>query len=93
MDKEADEGYRGLERQGDSSAALCTEDEGYEGGYEATTLSGVPQSLTGTTSSGRNSRTDALNDLLTGLRTFGFTERLAVQDATELGRTEHTVLS
>ena len=63
------------------------EDEGYEGGYEAVTVSGVPHSvkITGTA---HNSKEEALDHLRGGLRAFGFAGRILVHDATLLGHSE-----
>ncbi len=61
------------------------EDEGFEGGFEAVTLVGVPHGVS-VAGSDRDSAEGALNHLLEGLRTFGFSGRVAVEDATEAGR-------
>lgn len=61
------------------------ETEEYEGGFEAVTLSGVPAMLT-ITATDRDSKEEAFERLREGLRAFGFTGTLAVQDATGLGR-------
>lgn len=63
------------------------EDEDYEGGYEATTVMGVPHNVI-VTGSDRDSVESALGHLLDGLRAFGFTGRVAVEDFTEPGRVE-----
>lgn len=63
------------------------ESEDYEGGYEATTMMGVPHNVI-VTGSDRDSAESALNHLLDGLRAFGFTGRIAVEDFTEPGQVE-----
>ncbi len=60
------------------------ENEEFEGGYEAVTMTGVPENVT-VTGSDRDSAVDALNHLIAGLRAFGFTGRIAVDDATYIG--------
>ncbi len=63
------------------------ESEDYEGGYEATTMKGVPHDVI-VTGSDRDSVEAALGHLLDGLRAFGFTGRVAVEDFTEPGQVE-----
>jgi hypothetical protein len=63
------------------------ESEDYEGGFEAVTMVGVPHNVT-ITGSDRDSAEAALNHLLGGLRAFGLSGRVAVEDATGLGRVE-----
>lgn len=60
------------------------ESEGYEGGYEAVTMMGVPHNVS-VTGSDRDSAESALEHLLDGLRAFGFAGRGAVDDATNIG--------
>lgn len=60
------------------------ESEDYEGGYEALTMRGVPYAVS-ITGSHHESAGAALSHLLDGLRAFGFTGRVAVEDATDLG--------
>jgi hypothetical protein len=57
------------------------ESEDYEGGFEAVTMTGVPYNVS-VTGSDPESAEDALNHLLDGLRAFGFSRRVAVEDAT-----------
>lgn len=61
------------------------EDEGFEGGFEAVTLAGVPHGVS-VTGSDRDSAEAALDHLIEGLRAFGFAGRVAVEDATGAGR-------
>lgn len=61
------------------------EDESFEGGFEAVTLTGVPHGVS-VTGSDRDSAEVALDHLLAGLRAFGFGGRVAVEDATGAGR-------
>lgn len=61
------------------------ETEEYEGGFEAATMGGVPGMVT-VTATDRDSKEEAFERLREGLRAFGFTGTLAVQDATGLGR-------
>lgn len=63
------------------------EDQDFGGGYEATTLTGVPHNVI-VTGGDEDSAEGALNQLLDGLKAFGFRGRVAVQDATGLGRPE-----
>jgi len=63
------------------------ESEEFEGGHEAVTMMAVPHGLS-VTGSDRDSAQGALNRLLGGLRAFGFTGRVAVEDATNVGRVE-----
>ena len=63
------------------------EDEGFEGGFEAVTSAGVPHGVSVTGSDG-DSAEGALRHLLRGLRAFGFAGRVAVEDATGVGRVE-----
>ncbi len=60
------------------------ESEGYEGGYEAVTMKGVPFNVS-ITGSHPDTAEGALDHLLDGLREFGFTGRVAVDDATHIG--------
>lgn len=59
------------------------ESEEGEGGYEAVTMTGVPEKVSVAGSAG--SAEDALNHLMAGLRAFGFLGRVAVEDATYIG--------
>ena len=61
------------------------EDEGFEGGFEAVTPTGVPHGVS-ITGNDRDSSEGALHHLLDGLRAFGFDGRVAVEDATGAGR-------
>ena len=61
------------------------EDEGFEGGYEAETMAGVPNNVRITGSDG-DSKEAALDHLLRGLMLMGFRGNLLVDDVTELGR-------
>ncbi|MBA2618622.1 MAG: hypothetical protein H0U91_10710 [Rubrobacter sp.] len=63
------------------------EDEDYEGGYEAVTMTGVP-GMVSITATDRDSKEEALSRLLDALRTFGFDGRMIVEDVTELGSNE-----
>lgn len=63
------------------------EDEDFAGGYEATTITGVPCNVI-VTGDDENSAEGALSHLLSGLKAFGFRGRVAVEDATGLGRPE-----
>ncbi len=63
------------------------EDEDYEGGYEAVTMTGVP-GMVSITASDRDSKEEALSRLWDALRIFGFGGRLIVEDVTESGRSE-----
>lgn len=58
------------------------EDESFEGGYKAVTMSGVPGNVQGT---GTDSAEGALKHLSSGLAAFGFNGRLLVHDATTPG--------
>lgn len=60
------------------------ETEGFEGGYEAVTMTGVPHGVS-VTGSDPESAEEALDHLLDGLRAFGFAGRVAVEDATYIG--------
>ncbi len=60
------------------------ESEGFEGGFEATTMTGVPHNVS-VTGGDPSSAEGALNHLLDGLRAFGFAGRVAVEDATYVG--------
>ncbi len=60
------------------------EDEDYGGGYEATTMMGVPHSVV-VNGYDEDSAEGALDNLLLGLQAFGFRGRVLVEDATELG--------
>ncbi len=61
------------------------ETEEYEGGFEAITMSEVPETVT-VSAGDRDSKEEAFERLRQGLRAFGFTGTLDVQDATVLGR-------
>jgi len=63
------------------------ESEEYEGEYEAVTMMGVPHngSVTGRDC---DSAECALSPLLDELRAFGFEGRVAVEEATQIGRIE-----
>ncbi len=63
------------------------EDEDFEGGFEAVTMRGVPGNVA-ISGSDRDSREAALDHLLGGLRALSFTGRVAVEDATEVGRVD-----
>jgi len=63
------------------------ESEESEGEYEAVTMKGVPHGVS-ITSSDPESVEGALNHLLDGLRAFGFTGRVTVEDATGLGQVD-----
>ena len=63
------------------------ESEDYEGGYEATSMTGVPYNVI-VTGSDRDSVEAAIGQLVNGLRAFGFTGRVTVEDFTEPGRVE-----
>ncbi len=60
------------------------EDEDFEGGYEATTITGMPYNVIATAED-EDSAEGALNHLLDGLRAFGFRGRISVEDATYIG--------
>ena len=62
--------------------------EEYEGGYEAVTIMGVPYGVA-VTGSDPNSTQGALNRLLEGLRVFGYTGWVSVEDATYFGGVQH----
>lgn len=57
------------------------EGEDYEGSFEAVTMTGVPYNVS-VTGSDPESAEDALNHLLDGLRAFGVSGRVAVEDVT-----------
>lgn len=61
------------------------EDEGFEGGYEAVTMSGVPENvqIKGTDP---DTATEALAHLSAGLAALGFNGRLLIHDVTVPGR-------
>ena len=61
------------------------EDEGFEGSYEAETLSGVPNGVK-ISGGDRTSKEAALEHLIGGLALLGFNGRLVVDDVTEVGR-------
>jgi hypothetical protein len=63
------------------------ESEESEGEYEAVSMKGVPHGVS-ITGSDPESVEGALNHLLDGLRAFGFTGRVAVEDATSSDRVE-----
>ena len=68
------------------------EDEGFEGGFEAVTMSGVPHDVA-VIGSDQDSAEGALEHLSAGLRAFGFSGRVAVEDATGAGRVERYDIS
>lgn len=61
------------------------EDEDFEGGYEAETLTGTPNNVK-MAGSDRDSKEEALNHLAGALTLLGFRGRLLVDDVTEVGR-------
>jgi len=63
------------------------EDRDIEGGYEAITVVGVPYGVS-VVGSDPDSPVAALNQLLDGLRVFGFTGRVEVEDTTNPGSVE-----
>ena len=63
------------------------EDEDFEGGYEAVTMTGVPHRVIVTGSHPESARS-ALVHLLDGLLAFGFSGVVVVDDATNPGRME-----
>lgn len=63
------------------------ESEDAEAGFEAVTMRGVPYRVV-VTGYDSDSAEGALNNLLDGLRAFGFEGRAAVEDATRLGAVE-----
>lgn len=63
------------------------EDEGFEGGYEADTVTGVPNNVK-ITGGDPDSKQGALDHLLGGLAALGFTGRVDVNDATDPGPVE-----
>lgn len=62
-----------------------SEDEGFEGGYEAETLSGAPNGIR-ISGADRMSKEAALDHLIGGLALLGFRGRLVIDDVTEVGR-------
>lgn len=60
------------------------EDEDFSGGYEATTMTGVPHGVI-VNGNDEDSAEGALDNLLDGLRAFGFAGSVAVEDATTPG--------
>ncbi len=56
-------------------------------GYEAVTMKGVPFGVI-ITGADDESAEGALNQLVSGLKAFGFVGRVAVEDATNLGPVE-----
>jgi hypothetical protein len=60
------------------------ESEESEGGYEAVTMKGVPHGVS-ITGSDPDSAEEALNQLISSLKAFGFARRAAVEDATYIG--------
>ncbi len=56
----------------------------FEGGFEAVTMGGVPHNVI-VTGSDPETAAGALENLLAGLRAFGFSGTLAVDDATYMG--------
>lgn len=63
------------------------ENEGFEGGFEAVTIAGVPHGVS-VTGSDPDSAEGALEHIVRGLKVFGFVGRVAVEDATRLGWVE-----
>lgn len=63
------------------------EDEGFEGGYEAATMAGVPNNVR-ISGSDAESKEGALDHLLGGLSSLGFRGRVIVEDATAPGSIE-----
>lgn len=61
--------------------------EGFEGGFEATTMTGVPHNVL-ITGSDYGTAAGALENLLAGRRTFGFSGTVSVEDATYIGGTQ-----
>ena len=64
------------------------ESEDFEGGFEAVTMTGVPHGVS-IAGSDPDSTEGALGHLLDGLRAFGFSGRVAIEDATGIGRVDH----
>lgn len=60
------------------------ESEDFEGGFEATTMMGVPHDVS-VTGNDPSSAEGALTHLLDGLRAFGFAGHVTVEDATYVG--------
>ena len=60
------------------------ETEDFEGGFEAVTMTGVPHGVL-VTGSDSETAAEALENLRSGLRAFGFSGTLAVEDATYIG--------
>lgn len=60
------------------------EDESFEGGYKAVTMSGVPENVQ-VMGTDTGSAEGALEHLLSGLAAFGFNGRLLVHDVTTPG--------
>lgn len=65
-----------------------TESEESEEGYEAVTMGGVPLGVA-VTASDSDTANEALGRLLDALKAFGYAGRVAVEDATYLGETQH----
>lgn len=63
------------------------EDEDFGGGYEATTITGVPYNVI-VTGGDEDSAEGALSHLLSGLEAFGFRGSVAVENATIPGHVE-----
>jgi hypothetical protein len=63
------------------------EDADFEGGYEAETMTGVPNGVR-ITGSGEDSKGAALDHLIGGLALLGFSGALVVDDVTEPGRND-----
>jgi hypothetical protein len=61
------------------------ESEDSEAGFEAVTMKGVPYGVV-VTGQDSDSAEGALNNLLDGLRAFGFVGRVVVEDAARSGR-------
>ncbi len=63
------------------------EDDGFEGGYEAETMTGVPNGVR-ITGCGEDSKQEALDHLIGALVLLGFRGNVVVNDVTELGRND-----
>ncbi len=75
------------ERWGDKVTVIVhhvPESEDFEGGYEAVTMMGVPYNVSVTSSDSRSAE-GALDHPIDGLRAFGFSGRIAVEDVTSIG--------
>ena len=60
------------------------EDDDFSGGYEATTMIGVPHGVI-VNGTDEDSAEGALGNLLDGLCAFGFAGSVSIEDATKLG--------